>query len=84
MVLKHNVRKCARNNYFGIALAGELLKQINAKQGGDLYHLALAKPLYGHTMLVGIDVCHYGPRSIVGFCATMNKTYSKYYSQAFY
>ena len=35
-------------------------------------------------MLVGIDVCHYGPRSIVGFCATLNDTFTKYYSQSYY
>ena len=35
-------------------------------------------------MLVGIDVCHFGPKSIVGFCATLNNKFSKYYSQVYY
>lgn len=78
--MKHNVRKGAKNNNFGLSLASELLKQMNVKAGGDLYHISLSKPKYKHTMLVGIDVCHYGPKSIVGFCATLNDTYSKYYS----
>mmetsp|Transcript_8381 Transcript_8381/g.11013 ORF Transcript_8381/g.11013 Transcript_8381/m.11013 type:complete len:160 (-) Transcript_8381:372-851(-) len=39
---------------------------------------------YKQTMLVGIDVCHDGPKSIVGFCATMNSNFSKYHSSTFY
>lgn len=35
-------------------------------------------------MLIGMDVCHFGPKSIVGFCATLNDTYTKYYSQSYY
>jgi hypothetical protein len=57
---------------------------MNAKAGGDLYHLTLPKMKYKYTMLVGMDVCHAGYKSIVGFCATLNSTYSKYYSQSYY
>jgi len=57
---------------------------LNVKAGGDLYHITLPKLPYKHTMLVGIDVCHFGPKSIVGFCATMNSSFSKYYSSTFY
>lgn len=32
-------------------------------------------------MLLGIDVCHSGPQSVVGFCATINKWMSQYYSE---
>jgi len=28
------------------------------------------------TMLIGIDVCHAGANSIVGFCASINKEMS--------
>lgn len=31
-------------------------------------------------MLIGIDVCHAGPQSIVGFSASINKELSQYYS----
>ena len=65
-------------------LASELLKQLSAKAGGDLYHITLPKLKYKHTMLVGMDVCHYGYKSIVGFCATLNSNFSKYYSQIYY
>lgn len=33
------------------------------------------------TMLIGIDVCHSGPNSIVGFSASTNKEMSQYYSE---
>ena len=33
------------------------------------------------TMLIGIDVCHSGPQSIVGFAASTNKEMSQYYSE---
>ena len=32
-------------------------------------------------MLIGIDVCHSGPNSIVGFCASINETKSQYWSE---
>lgn len=78
------MKKGARNNNFGLSLASELLKQLNAKAGGDLYHITLPKMKYKNTMLIGMDVCHYGPKSIVGFCATLNDVYTKYYSQSYY
>jgi aubergine len=32
-------------------------------------------------MLLGIDVCHSGPQSVVGFCASINTEMSQYYSE---
>ena len=32
------------------------------------------------TMLIGIDVCHAGPTSIVGFSASTNRELTQYYS----
>lgn len=84
LVLKNNLRKGMNNSNFGLSLASELLKQLNAKAGGDLYHITLPKMKYKHTMLIGMDVCHFGPKSIVGFCATLNQTYSKYFSNVYY
>jgi len=34
-------------------------------------------------MLIGIDVCHSGPNSIVGFSASINREMSQYYSDHF-
>lgn len=31
-------------------------------------------------MVIGIDVCHAGKKSVVGFCASTNKHQTKYYS----
>jgi hypothetical protein len=32
------------------------------------------------TMLIGIDVCHSGRKSVVGFAASTNKYMSQYFS----
>jgi hypothetical protein len=60
----------------GLSVAANILKQINVKLGGDLYNLRLKENILPKTMLMGIDVCHSGPNSIVGFCASINKTCS--------
>lgn len=64
-----------------LSVAANILKQINSKLGGDLYNLRLAKGLSSRTMLIGLDVCHQGQNSIVGFCATSNDKLSQYYSK---
>ena len=52
--------------------------------GGDLYYLKFPEALKSkRTMLVGIDVCHAGPQSIVGFTASVNEEMSQYYSDYF-
>lgn len=60
----------------GISVVSNILRQINSKLGGDLYNIQFPKDMPSHTMLLGIDVCHQGPKSIVGFCATINKELS--------
>jgi aubergine-like protein len=64
-----------------MSVATNVLKQMNSKLGGDLFNLTFSKELQMNTMLIGIDVCHSGPTSIVGFCASINKTMSQYYSE---
>ena len=57
------------------------MKQLNSKMGGDLFHLKLPDKMRNmKTMLIGIDVCHSGIKSIVGFAASVNKELSQYYS----
>lgn len=56
-----------------MSVASNVLRQINSKLGGDLFNLKLSRELLSRTMLIGIDVCHSGPQSIVGFCATVNQ-----------
>lgn len=50
-----------------------ILRQINSKIGGDLYKMKFPEAMDSkRTMLIGIDVCHAGPTSIVGFSASTN------------
>jgi len=79
------ISQCIRYQNFGkglnFSVASNLLRQINSKLGCDLYNLKFDKQLCSNTMLIGIDVCHSGPNSIVGFCASVNRQRSQYYSE---
>ena len=67
---------------FNLSKASNVLKQINSKTGGDLYQLKFPDSVTrAKTMLIGIDVCHSGPNSVVGFAATTNTGLSQYYSE---
>ena len=56
------------------------LRQINAKLGGDLWRVNFGYEISKKTMLVGIDVCHKGKQSIIGFCSTYEEHLCKYYT----
>lgn len=73
----------ARNGRsFNLSKATNILRQINSKIGGDLFSLKFPETFEKkRTMLIGIDVCHSGPNSIVGFSASTNKEMSQYYSE---
>ncbi len=72
-----------RNGFkFNMSKASNILRQINSKIEGDLFHLQFPKAMDNmRTMLIGIDVCHAGPNSVVGFAASTNKELSQYYSE---
>jgi hypothetical protein len=55
---------------------------MNAKFGGDLWRMQFGEEISDQTMLVGIDVCHKGKQSTIGFCATYDPYMCKYYAQA--
>lgn len=60
-----------------------ILKQIVAKQGNKLWIVQRPKGLPTDTMLVGADVFHntgQGKKSIVGFCASMDRFFTQYAS----
>ena len=62
--------------------ASNILRQINSKIEGDLFYLKFPEAMDNmRTMLIGIDVCHAGPSSVVGFTASTNKEMSQYYSE---
>jgi hypothetical protein len=67
-------------------IAANLLKQMNAKLNGDLYHVKFQNNFgaYKRPMVCGLDVSHEGPESVVGFTATTDKNCCKYYHNAFY
>lgn len=68
-------------NRFNLSKASNILRQVNSKMGGDLYTLKFpAKMDQMRTMLVGIDVCHAGAKSVVGFSASINSDMSQYFS----
>jgi hypothetical protein len=67
---------------FGISKAINILRQMNSKIGGDLYTLKFPAALdKKRTMLLGLDVCHAGDKSIVGLSASINPQLSQYYSE---
>lgn len=72
----------ARNGAkFNLSKATNILRQVNSKSGGDLFYLQFPESMSkNRTMLIGIDVCHAGPQSIVGFSASINRELSQYYS----
>lgn len=59
-----------------------IIRQMNAKFGGDLWRMSFGPEISPETMLVGIDVCHKGKQSTIGFCATYDPHMCKYYAQA--
>jgi len=67
---------------FNMSKASNILRQINSKIEGDLFHLKFPQALDSkRPMLIGIDVCHAGPSSVVGFAASTNQQLSQYYSE---
>ena len=73
---------CRNGNSFNLSKATNILKQINSKTGGNLFTMKFPEQMKKmRTMLIGIDVCHSGPNSVVGFAASNNKEMSQYYSE---
>jgi hypothetical protein len=62
---------------FNPSVASNILRQINSKVGGDLFTMKFPDCFSKmKTMLIGIDVCHAGSRSVVGFAASTNPNMS--------
>merc|ERR1712110_390143 len=65
------------------SILSNILKQMVAKCGNRLWIVQRPKGFPTHTMLVGADVFHstgQGKKSIVGFCASMDRFFTKYAS----
>ena len=69
VILKMTAKK------MNLSVASNIMKQINSKLGGD--SVSMKFPAFmkkERVMVIGIDVCHAGKKSVVGFCASTNST----------
>jgi len=75
MVQKFTAKK------MNLSVASNIMKQVNSKVGGESLRMKWPDFMDKEKVVVlGIDVCHAGKKSVVGFCATTNKHQTKYYS----
>ena len=65
-----------------ITVYSNVLKQINAKVRQDLYRV-LAPQSMQNCMVVGVDVCHAGRRSLVGLAATYTPYFTQHFSKVY-
>lgn len=67
------------------SVCSNILLQMNAKINKALWVVERPKGLIDNTMIIGIDVHHGGvgkkKYSVVGFTATMDNDFTKYYSR---
>jgi len=77
-VLVSTIRK---NN---LSVFSKIALQMAAKVGCELWHSVVPRSVPPNTMIIGIDICRsLGKRdeNVVGLCATLNSTFTKYWSQ---
>ena len=75
VVLKFTARK------MNLSVASNIMKQVNSKIGGTSIKMRMPEFMSKNkVMVIGIDVCHAGGESIVGFTATTDNLYTQYYS----
>lgn len=77
-VLVSTIRKNILSIFSKIAL------QMAAKVGCELWHSVVPRSVPPNTMIIGIDICRSlgrGDENVVGLCATLNSTFTKYWSQ---
>ena len=64
-----------------MSVASNIMKQVNSKVGGESLRVKLPEFMHKEkVMVIGIDVCHAGKKSVVGFIASTNKHQTSYYS----
>eukprot|EP01097_Dermamoeba_algensis_P011811 TRINITY_DN92_c0_g1_i6.p1 TRINITY_DN92_c0_g1~~TRINITY_DN92_c0_g1_i6.p1 ORF type:complete len:708 (-),score=135.14 TRINITY_DN92_c0_g1_i6:114-2237(-) len=65
-----------------LSVVSKIAQQMCAKINGKLWK---PEARLANTMIVGMDVCHDtapgGRKSVVGFCATMDESFTEYYSR---
>jgi len=86
VVLKETLKGERGRGGMNMSILSNILKQIVAKIGNKLWIVQRPKGLPKHTMLVGADVFHNtgkNKQSVVGFCASMDRFFTKYCSIPF-
>ena len=64
-----------------LSVASNIMKQINTKVGGESLRVKWPEFMRKEkVMVIGIDVCHAGQKSVVGFAASTNKYCTKFFS----
>ena len=64
-----------------LSVATNVMKQINSKMGGESIRIKYPDFMTKKkVMVIGIDVCHAGKKSVVGFVATNNESCTSAYS----
>ena len=76
-----NVLMRTMNNKGLMSVCSNILLQMNVKLGKPLWLVKKPKAISERTMLVGADVFHGKGESVIGFCATMDSNFSKYFSR---
>lgn len=75
VVTKFTARK------MNLSIATNVMKQINSKMGGESIRIKYPDFMNkNNVMIIGIDVCHAGKKSVVGFVATNNESCTSAYS----
>ena len=69
-------------NKMSLSHASNIMKQINSKLNGESIRTKFPRIFQQERiMVIGIDVCHAGKNSVVGFAATINKEQTRYFSR---
>jgi hypothetical protein len=64
-----------------LSVASNIMKQINTKVGGESLRVKFPPFMQKErVMVIGIDVCHAGQKSVVGFAASTNTQCTSYFS----
>jgi aubergine-like protein len=75
VVLKFTCKK------MNLSVATNVMKQVNSKIGGESIRIRFPEFMNSQkVMIIGIDVCHSGRKSVVGFIATTNSNCTSFYS----
>jgi hypothetical protein len=72
LVQKNMQKKCDRGSKSRLGVISNIIRQVNAKCGMDLYRLNFHRKT-DNTMVVGVDVHNMGTRTIIGMTASYSK-----------